>query len=78
MLHDPAFSKDAHLDSPWIGEIHPRFQKKSFLCLKDYQVARDIQTQAPETLAVSLTNRESDIYELKFQSQKIQQHIDKY
>jgi hypothetical protein len=60
MLHDPAFFQRHSFARHGLAKSTRDFRKKSFLCLKDYQVARDIQAQAPKTLAVSL----------KFQSPK--------
>lgn len=42
----------------------PIEEKESFRWLEGYQVACDIQAQAPQTLIVSVADRECDIYEL--------------
>lgn len=42
----------------------PIEEKESFRWLEGYQTACDIQAQAPDTLIISISDREGDIYEL--------------
>lgn len=47
----------------------PIEEKESYRWIEGYQAACDIQAQAPETLIVSLADREGDIYELFLEMQ---------
>jgi hypothetical protein len=50
----------------------PIEQKESFKWIRSYRASADIQTRCPETMIVSVGDREADIYELFYEASQVE------